>query len=492
MLDPKSSFGKQAVSDKYGRKVKHSLKEDLSRFYDIREDVGEENDHALAERLGKTDAKDDTQEAEKSVKGEGSSKTRKQANSGVSSDPVSAKLRNQDLREAMIDWSSSSTSEDEEERDEAEEVSDAVDIAQPVVPVTEQIEPGEETLRLAVVNMDWTRVKAHDLLMLLRSFCPSNGEVHHVSIFQSEFGKQRMEEERHHGPGRFLHSLDDQVDSTSQDEDEVGQKTLDVVKLRRYEADKLRYYYAVAKCDSARTAKTIYSLCDGVEYEASSNVVDLRYIPDEEIFDEEPYSFADGVIGDYQSPYFTNKAIGHTNVKMTWDENDPTRDVLNGKGLSGGRGKRSKNVQDLQIIDYTPFLAISDEEESEDRCERTRRRALLLGDGRAVDAFGASKDETESKDVIVTFQAGLHELGEKMLTKKQEREECSKLSVWQQYQKKKAVHKAGSKEKRREFMNGAEEEALDLPDGSECAPTADRALLTPGAFSAATRYTANS
>jgi len=79
-----------------------------------------------------------------------------------------------------------------------------------------------------------------------------------------------------------------------------------------------------------------------------------------------------------------------------------------------------------------------------------------------------------------------------MLTKKQEREECSKLSVWQQYQKKKAVHKAGSKEKRREFMNGAEEEALDLPDGSECAPTADRALLTPGAFSAATRYTANS
>ena len=58
-----------------------------------------------------------------------------------------------------------------------------------------------------------------------------------------------------------------------------------------------------------------------------------------------------------------------------------------------------------------------------DRCERTRRRALLLGDGRAVDAFGASKDETESKDVIVTFQAGLHELGEKMLTKKQEREE---------------------------------------------------------------------
>jgi hypothetical protein len=71
MLDPKSSFGKQAVSDKYGRKVKHSLKEDLSRFYDIREVFGQENDHALAERLGKMDAKDDTQRPKRASRARG-------------------------------------------------------------------------------------------------------------------------------------------------------------------------------------------------------------------------------------------------------------------------------------------------------------------------------------------------------------------------------------------------------------------------------------
>jgi hypothetical protein len=33
----------------------------------------------------------------------------------------------------------------------------------------------------------------------------------------------------------------------------------------RYEADKMKYYYAVARFDSARTAKAVYEQCDGVE-----------------------------------------------------------------------------------------------------------------------------------------------------------------------------------------------------------------------------------
>ena len=42
MLEENSAFGRKAVTDKYGRKVKHEIKEDLSKFYDI--DDGEDDD----------------------------------------------------------------------------------------------------------------------------------------------------------------------------------------------------------------------------------------------------------------------------------------------------------------------------------------------------------------------------------------------------------------------------------------------------------------
>lgn len=43
MLEENSAFGRKAVTDKYGRRVKHEIKEDLSKFYDI-----EDNDDAAA------------------------------------------------------------------------------------------------------------------------------------------------------------------------------------------------------------------------------------------------------------------------------------------------------------------------------------------------------------------------------------------------------------------------------------------------------------
>jgi hypothetical protein len=47
-----------------------------------------------------------------------------------------------------------------------------------------------------VLNLDWTQVKAVDLLVLFQSFAPAGGVVKRVSIVPSDFGLQKIKEVR--------------------------------------------------------------------------------------------------------------------------------------------------------------------------------------------------------------------------------------------------------------------------------------------------------
>jgi hypothetical protein len=86
-------------------------------------------------------------------------------------------------------------------------------------------------------------------------------------------------------------------------------------QLRAYERSRLRYYYAIAECDSVRTAAHIYKECDGTEYEPTGNKLDLRYVPQGTTFDDrEARDVAMHIPDDYSPPDLNQHTLQHTKV----------------------------------------------------------------------------------------------------------------------------------------------------------------------------------
>lgn len=53
-----------------------------------------------------------------------------------------------------------------------------------------------------------------------------------------------------------------------------------MLKLREYEIQKLKYFFAIAQCDSPETAKFLYEQLDGYEFELTNMKLDIRVVPD--------------------------------------------------------------------------------------------------------------------------------------------------------------------------------------------------------------------
>lgn len=52
---------------------------------------------------------------------------------------------------------------------------------------------------LAILNLDWTNIRAVDIYAMLQSFCPP-GTLKKIEVYPSDFGKEMMEKERVEGP----------------------------------------------------------------------------------------------------------------------------------------------------------------------------------------------------------------------------------------------------------------------------------------------------
>ncbi|XP_035226509.1 ESF1 homolog, partial [Stegodyphus dumicola] len=263
----------------------------------------------------------------------------------------------------------------------------------------------EITRRLAVCNMDWDRIRAEDLFAVFDSFKPADGLINSVKIYPSEYGMKRMEEEKLHGPPELVEEILDP------DEEEVEDKKTSKYhreKLRQYQINRLKYYYAVIDCDSPNTANNLYEQLNGMEYESSSVRFDIRFIPDDVTFDYEPTSVADKIPDpiEYKPRLFVTTALQQVKVNLTWDETDPKRRETLQKAFT------EPDSIERDIKDY--LASSSSESEVE-----------INGDG---EEEGSENNKISTKKRIAKYKALLQSLEEK---EKQDEDKYEMEITWE-------------------------------------------------------------
>uniref|UniRef100_A0AC34RMI5 NUC153 domain-containing protein n=1 Tax=Panagrolaimus sp. JU765 TaxID=591449 RepID=A0AC34RMI5_9BILA len=204
--------------------------------------------------------------------------------------------------------------------------------------------------RLAICNMDWDKIRAEDLFLVLNSFKPPSGKLLKLSIYLSDFGAERVKKEMQEGPQ--INPIDDS---------KKDKEAAEVEAVRHYQFERMKYYYAIAEFDSIETATHIYEQCDRMEYESSGIQLDLRFVPDETTFDEE--RLREGVEFDSMNPSkfkpsrFTG-SFASTRPKLTWDEDNRERKEKLGKAAK-------ENLDNLS--DFDDLVAGSDEDDEPDK-----------------------------------------------------------------------------------------------------------------------------
>lgn len=138
----------------------------------------------------------------------------------------------------------------------------------------------------------------------------AQGRLLSLRIYPSSFGRERMEREEREGPpvevftarisdgeedesamkmGRKdrkkrrarKEESDDEVterDVQREQLEEGNEEDYDGEALRRYQLERLRYYYAVATFDTAAAASHVHGEIDGTEFERTANVFDLSCV----------------------------------------------------------------------------------------------------------------------------------------------------------------------------------------------------------------------
>ena len=458
-------FSSKAEVDRYGRKLpENSRKQELRKYYRL-DGVSDEEP-------------DDDVEVEQEI-------IRANAVDGVVSSTVSE----------------SSSSEDEEvvsaEEDEVFGLLDGQGADGKSVPM------GEASPRIAVVNLDWDNIRAIDLMVVFSSFVPAGGQILKISIYPSDFGRARMEKEELEGPPKEIFGQDklagNKLDTSSSEDDESSDlnekdeeekirnslfkedkgEEFNSSKLRRYQLERLRYYFAVLVCSSTPVAQAIYDAVDGTEYLTTANFFDLRFIPEDVDFSaDKARDECERVPDGYRPNEFVTDALQHSKVRLTWDADDGTRKEVQKRAFGGSRADIDDNdlrayigsdssdnevleptVVDANSVDQPEETTYQSQESSgaaklsKKEAERQRMRALLgLEVEPASKALLRQPASGHVGDMQITFSSGLSSTNKgSVFENEPEREE----TTVEKYVRKEKERKNRRKEKMKNARDGS-------------------------------------
>ncbi|XP_075978236.1 ESF1 homolog [Anticarsia gemmatalis] len=318
----------------------------------------------------------------------------------------------------------------------------------------------ESTKRIAICNMDWDNIKATDLMVLLNSFLPAGGVIKKITIYPSEYGIKRIKEEEVRGP---IELTEQKLDDLSDDGGNEEGSSYHMEKLRRYQLNRLKYYYAVVECDSVVTADKLYSECDGMEYESSATRLDMRFIPDDVTFDQEPREVCTKLpdLTKYKPRLFTTTALQQAKVELTWDATNPNRTETIKSALDG-------KIDDLDLKDY---LASSSESDDDNEVEDVDTMSEN-GDDDPIQKYKKLLEDIEKKEekksnndmeMEITWGIGIKDKAEE-LVKKKLNEENKNLTPFEKLIQKRKEKKKEKKLKKKETKEHAGEDNSESED----------------------------
>ena len=416
-------FSSKARVDRYGRKLpKDSGRQDLKKYYRLEGKAEEDSggDEEIEQELERVNARD----------------------------------------EGLLSSSSDESSSDDEDVESAED--EVFGLLDGHAADGEAVPMGEASPRLAVVNLDWDNIRATDLMAVFSSFVPSGGRILRISIYPSDFGKERMEREEMEGPPKEIFgqenleadnaeiSMSEEEAAEDMDEQEEEEKIkssllkedkgeeFNSTKLRRYQIERLRYYFAVIVCSSTSVAQSIYDAVDGTEYLTTANFFDLRFIPaDVDFTSDTARDECERVPDGYKPNEFVTDALQHSKVRLTWDADDRTRKEAQKRAFGGSRAEIDENdlkayigsdssdderpdeVPEPIVVDATsidnPVATVHDQavppaapKISRKDTERQRMRTLLGLDSETIlkEKSKKLKDQPVG-DMQITFSSGL-------------------------------------------------------------------------------------
>jgi hypothetical protein len=403
---------KEGGVDKYGRKLKK--KKEKKKEDDSTKKKEQKDDDSVPS--------DDHSKEEDEISDAGNDKDNDN-NIVLNQDPESRIAYLTALSRGEIDCSSTEddTSSDEEENEIAsgddessvgseDSLYGTIGVLDPSNKQEEDVEVTYDKSKfMAVCNMDWSNVRAVDLLAVISSFSPP-GSVKFIHVYPSDFGLERMEKDKLFGPvgvwkkrkesvetndenndneGNDDIDSDDQEGNENDDEDNAENSDgilddeysdnqgdedsetniekyqdfknhedkpdsdFDVEKLRKYEAAKLKYYFAVVEFASYEAADVAYKELDGMEMGHSSSNIDFRSIPESDVGNvikgRECRDKASVLPSNYNPPDFVVSALQQTAVKCTWEEGDKERErILTQYGVGNEAWKAMADGDDLR------------------------------------------------------------------------------------------------------------------------------------------------